>query len=193
MEKQCEKCSKKFKHYPSSDRKYCSRKCFETKRLPTTCLECDTEFRIPGEPNQKYCSRKCYNKNIKGTFKPSHTHNVGKEHSTETKEKMSKSNSLIRAKWVKDWVQFPMFNAEGCKRILEYGEKHGYKFQTAINGGEYFIKELGYWVDGYYIDGNVVIEYMEKHHKTPKQRAKDTIRKERIIKHLKCKYIELWE
>lgn len=193
MKKQCEKCSKEFKCYPSADRKYCSRECFEKQRPPTNCLECGTEFWISGQPHQKYCSQRCYFKNIEGTFQPGHKNNLGKSHSHATKEKISTSHRLIRSKWVKDWIQGPMFNVEGCKKILEYGEKHGYNFQTAINGGEYFIKELGYWVDGYYIEGNVVIEYMEKHHKTPKHRAKDKIRKERIIKHLNCKYIELWE
>tara|TARA_B110000046_G_scaffold63941_1_gene71422 strand:+ start:189 stop:770 length:582 start_codon:yes stop_codon:yes gene_type:complete len=193
MKKKCEKCSKEFKCYPSADRKYCSRECFETKRPPTNCLECNTKFHIPGQPNQKYCSKECYYKNIKGTFLTSHNYNLGKKHSIKTKEKISTSHRLIRSKWVKDWVQGPMFNVEGCKRILEYGEKHEYKFQTAINGGEYFIKELGYWVDGYYIEGNVVIEYMENHHNTPKHRIKDKMRRERIINHLNCKYIELWE
>jgi hypothetical protein len=193
MKKQCEKCSNEFKCYPSDNRRYCSRKCFETRRLPTSCLECNNKFYIPGQVNQKYCSKECYYKNVKGTFVTSHTTNVGKKHSIKTKEKIAASHRLIRSKWVKNWMQFPMFNVEGCKKILEYGKKHGYEFQTAINGGEYFIKELGYWVDGYDIDGNVVVEYMEKHHNTPKHRIKDKMRKERIIKYLNCEFIELWD
>jgi len=35
-----------------------------------------------------------------------------------------------------------------------------------MNGGEHFIPELGYWVDGYDKNKNIVIEYYEtRHHK----------------------------
>ena len=85
VKKQCEKCSNEFKCYPSDNRRYCSRKCFETRRLPTSCLECNNKFYIPGQVNQKYCSKECYYKNVKGTFVTSHTTNVGKKHSIKTK------------------------------------------------------------------------------------------------------------
>jgi hypothetical protein len=188
----CENCSKEFKCYPSDKRKYCSRKCFETKRPPSNCIKCGIEFKTPGQPNQKYCSAKCYYKNIKGTFQRHHKHNLDRKHLLETKDKMSLTHRLIRAKWVKDWVQGPMFNVEGCNKILEYGKKYNYKFQTAINGGEYFVKPLGYWLDGYDFENNVVIEYMEKHHQTPQHMKKDKIRKKRIMECLSCKFIEIW-
>ena len=191
--KKCKTCNNSFKSYKSDKKKYCSRKCFELRRHPSCCLGCGQEFYVPGEPNQKYCSQKCYSKNIKGTFQKGHKVNKGKNHTLETKEKLSLSHRKHRAKWVKNWIQFPNFNPNGCERILEYGKKHGYNFQTAINGGEYFIKELGYWVDGYDIQQNVVIEYMEKFHQTPKHLKKDKLRRERIIDHLGCKYIEIWE
>jgi very-short-patch-repair endonuclease len=60
-----------------------------------------------------------------------------------------------------------------------------------MNGGEYYIEELGYWVDGYDETNNVVIEYNEKHHK--RQISKDEKRKNEIIEFLKCKFIEIWE
>ena len=44
---------------------------------------------------------------------------------------------------------YPNFNSNACKIIDEYGNKNGYNFQHAMNGGEFYIKELGYWVDGY--------------------------------------------
>lgn len=85
----------------------------------------------------------------------------------------------------------PRFNPKACQIIEEYGKHHGYNFQHALNGGEYYIKELRYFVDGYDKEKNVVIEYYEKHHKNFKKR--DLERKNKIIKLLNCKFIELYE
>lgn len=191
----CQTCNKEFKGYKSANRKYCSRRCFERRREEIKCLGCGVDFYIAGEPNMKYHNRKCWIKNnkFKGTFKPKHKHNLGRKHTKETREKISLQHRRNRAKWVKNWIQFPNFNSKGCNKILEYGTKEGYKFQTAVNGGEFYIKGLGYWVDGYDKEKNVVIEYMEPFHKTPKHRKKDIKRKQRIIEHLNCKFIELWE
>lgn len=89
----------------------------------------------------------------------------------------------------KKWIA--RFNPIACQIIEEYGKEHGYNFQHALNGGEYYIKELKYWLDGYDEEKNVVIEYMEKHHKLTKE--KDIKRKELIIKFLNCKFIEIYE
>jgi len=91
----------------------------------------------------------------------------------------------------KGWI--PRFNPKACQLIEDYGKEHGYNFQHALNGGEYHIKELGYWVDGYDKEKNVVIEYQEKHHNQIQNKQKDIIRKEKIISLLKCKFIEIYE
>jgi hypothetical protein len=85
----------------------------------------------------------------------------------------------------------PNYNPTACKIIDEYGKQNGYNFQHAENDGEYQIKELGYWVDGYDKEKNVVIEYYENYHK--KQLQKDKRRKQEIINLLNCKFIELKE
>ena len=63
--------------------------------------------------------------------------------------------------------------------------------QHAESGGEFYIKELGYWVDGYSSSKNIVIEYYEKWHKYKQER--DERRKAEIINHLGCEFIEIWE
>lgn len=63
--------------------------------------------------------------------------------------------------------------------------------QHAENGGEYYIKELGYWVDGYSKEKNVVIEYYEKHHN--RQLQKDLKRESEIKQFLKCEFIIIRE
>jgi hypothetical protein len=87
----------------------------------------------------------------------------------------------------------PRYNESACKLIDEYGQKNGYTFQHAMNGGEYFISELGYWVDGYDKEKNTVIEYYEKAHNKIKKIKKDEKRKNNIIKYLHCKFIILHE
>lgn len=81
----------------------------------------------------------------------------------------------------------PNYNPEACKLIEEYGKQHDYSFQHAENGGEFHIKELGFWVDGYDKEKNVVIEvYEPKHSNTVK---KDKQRQQEIEEHLGCEFI----
>ena len=89
----------------------------------------------------------------------------------------------------------PNYNPDACRIINEYGEKNGYNFQHAMNGGEFYIKELGYWVDGYDKNKNVVIEYLEPAHKYNIKLLKDIQRKKEIIEFLNCEFIEIkeWE
>jgi len=60
-----------------------------------------------------------------------------------------------------------------------------------MNGGEFYIKELGYWLDGYDKENNVVYEFDEKYHDNQKQKQKDMVRQQDIINHLKCKFIRI--
>jgi len=88
---------------------------------------------------------------------------------------------------------YPRFNPTACQRIDEYGKKHGFNFQHALNGGE--VRVIGYSLDGYDKDKNVVIEYYERAHKRLKNRKHDQQRKQEIVNHLGCKFIEIkeWE
>jgi hypothetical protein len=91
----------------------------------------------------------------------------------------------------------PNFNISACQIIDEYGKQHGYEFQHAMNGGEYFIKHLGYWVDGYDQKKNVVIDFYEDNHhhynKDGTMKIKDLRRIEEIKRHLGCQFIILEE
>ena len=77
--------------------------------------------------------------------------------------------------------------------IEEYGKNEGYTFMHAENGGEYFIKELGYFVDAYDPINNVVLEVDERHHfdNKGKLKEKDIIRQKEITKILGCKFIRI--
>jgi hypothetical protein len=112
----------------------------------------------------------------------------GRKHTAESLKKIRLSNIET---WSKKFKVQPNYNPEACKIIDEYGKQNGYTFQHAESGGEHQIKELGYWVDGYDKDKNVVVEYYENYHK--KQSDKDKRRKQEIINLLGCKFIELKE
>lgn len=85
----------------------------------------------------------------------------------------------------------PNWNRIACQKIDEYGKQYGYDFQHAMNGGEFFIKDLGYFVDGYDKEKNTVIEYYERYH--DRQVRKDFEREIEICNYLNCDFIILWE
>lgn len=88
---------------------------------------------------------------------------------------------------------FPNYNIKAIPIIEEYGKKYGYNFQHAENGGEYYVDGLGYYLDGYDNEKNVVIEIDESHHfnKDGSLKQSDVIRQEKIEKLLSCKFIRI--
>ncbi len=87
----------------------------------------------------------------------------------------------------------PNYNLNACKLIEEYGNQHGYNFQHAENGGEFHIKDLGYWVDGYDVEKNVVIEVDESHHFDYNGNLieRDIRRQKEITEFLRCEFIRI--
>lgn len=79
------------------------------------------------------------------------------------------------------------YNPEACNLIDKYAKENDYHFQHAENGGEFFIKDLGYWVGGYDKKRNVVIEVDESHHFVDGNlRQSDVDRQQEIENHLGC-------
>jgi hypothetical protein len=142
----------------------------------------------------------------------------GKKHTLETRLKMSRNHADVSGKknpmygtkgWANLWSDdikrkkyrkqredrlskvTPNFNPHACKIIDEYGKKHEYNFQHALNGGER--RFIGYSVDGYDEKKNVIIEYYEPWHNRPNQKLKDEKRKQELINHLGCKFLEIRE
>ena len=81
----------------------------------------------------------------------------------------------------------PNFNKKACELFDKISEENNVKIQHAMNGGEYYIKELGYWLDGYDAENNIAYEFDEKAHKY--KLNKDVIRQLEIEKYLGCKFI----
>ena len=102
----------------------------------------------------------------------------GKHHSDETKLKLRKS----RCKWIKQHYGGPQYNPKACKYLDKLNKEKGWDLQHALNGGEYSF--LGYFVDGYDKDKNIIVEYDEPKHYTINDtlKEKDLKRQNNIIK-----------
>lgn len=108
---------------------------------------------------------------------------------TEYKKNLRKAHlKRIQAKGIE---VYPNYNPSSIPILEEYARKNNLNLQHAENGGEFYIEELGYWVDGYDSEKNVVVEYYENHHY--RQSDRDNSRKKEIIDHLGCTFIEIWE
>lgn len=84
------------------------------------------------------------------------------------------------------------FNPKACKVFDKIMEEKGVFIQHAMNGGEYLVEGLGYWLDGYDEKNNVAYEYDEKHHFINGElRESDKKRQKQIEEKLNCKFIRL--
>ena len=118
---------------------------------------------------------------------------IGRIVSEETKRK-HRLNAIKRIPQ-KDGRIIPSFNTKACEYFDKLMLENKCHIQHAMNDGEYHIKELGYWVDGYDKENNIVYEWDEKHHfkygGTLKE--KDINRQKEIEEFLKCKFIRIKE
>lgn len=84
----------------------------------------------------------------------------------------------------------PNFNKNACELFDKISTEKNINIKHALNGGEFHIKELGYWVDGYDEINNVVYEYYERPHFYKGQlRKRDLNREQEIKKKLNCEII----
>lgn len=158
--------------------------CVQKERLPRTKEHCDSISKGKIGKRRKPFSTEWRN-NIRKA-------RLGQKLSESTKKKL-RLLAIQRIQRQHGQI-FPNYNPEACRLIEEYGRKHGYNFQHAENGGEFHIKDLGYWVDGYDEEQNTVIEYYESHHyKDGKLKERDLMREIEIKEHLGCQLVRLEE
>lgn len=87
----------------------------------------------------------------------------------------------------------PFFNTSACVYFDKISKENNINIQHALNGGEYHIKELGYFVDGYDKENNTIYEYDESFHFNidGSLKEKDVMRQKEIEDFLKCKFIRI--
>ncbi|KKL77558.1 hypothetical protein LCGC14_2033680 [marine sediment metagenome] len=171
----CPGCDKLLSYCTKTDRDKANKKS-------SVCKSC-SKLSLP-LPVGMMGKGKQHSENTKRKISLSHR---GKKHTFESRRKMRLA--AIRRIERNEGQCSPNYNPTACKLIEEYGKRYGYNFQHAENGGEFHIKELGYWVDGYDAEKNVVIEHDESYHF--QQKEKDEARQEEIERLLGCEFIRI--
>lgn len=102
----------------------------------------------------------------------------------EQKEKHRK----IRIKQIEQnyGICIPSYNLSACEYFKKFDEEHNTKGRYAVYGnGEYYISELGYFVDYINFDLKLIIEWDEEKHynKDGTLKHKDIIRQQEIQEH----------
>lgn len=115
---------------------------------------------------------------------------VGKVHSEETKRKMrvSKIKHIIE----KNGSIRSTVNKRGCAYFDQLEQQMGWTSgRHGLRSGEFHIKELGYFVDYYEPNLNIVVEYDEPLHYYVDNRLKekDVKRMLQIKEHLGCRFL----
>lgn len=78
-------------------------------------------------------------------------------------------------------VVVPSFNFTACEFFAQFNKQFGINGQYATNGGEFHIKELGYFVDYFNPDVGIIMEWDEEYHyKKGKLSQKDVERQREI-------------
>ena len=124
---------------------------------------------------------------INGDKNPSKRPEVRKKLRLKTIEKLESNLELYGKKII------PFFNNKGCEYFNQLMLENNTFIQHALNGGEYHIKELGYWVDGYDKKNNIVYEWDEKYHYDVYGNLleRDLNRQKEIEDYLKCRVIRI--
>lgn len=127
----------------------------------------------------------------KSNSKPrNNTQNIAKAN----RIKAVKASEERYKRFIDGYQVWPNYNKNGCEYFNSLMLEMNVNIQHAENGGEYHIKELGYFVDGYDRENNIVYEWDECHHYIGgKLREKDLIRQKEIENFLHCKFIRIKE
>ena len=178
----CKVCDKIILLKHRSDKTVC-RKCRAKCNLVRNCPNCNgeiqytTTWRYKKACEKKIKCSKCRQVNI------SHYIPYRTPHSEETKNK-------IRQKYIQRGSLYPNYNKTACLYFEWLNKWNGWNGKYALNGGEFFIKELGYWPDYYEPTYNIVVEWDEKKHfdKNGNLKEKDLKRMNIIKKSLHCRF-----
>lgn len=88
-----------------------------------------------------------------------------------TKEERSRRAEKARLTWririgkeLSREGKSPRYDLESIKILNRFAEEHDLNLRHAEKGGEVFLKDLGYWLDGYDSEKNILVEIDEPFH-----------------------------
>ncbi len=187
----CPKCNQEIFHknkyrckYAHRDKLLCNSCCqlgiFEGRKLPQHQIELLKQR--TGSNNPMFGKSHSIENKIKWSL--NHKKKIVKLHTDETKQKLRE----CRSNWIIKNKGGSQYNPNACTYFDLLNEQKNWNLQHALNGGE--INCIGYFLDAYDKERNIVVEYDEpKHydvHGNLKQ--KDVLRQQRIITHLGCTF-----
>jgi len=130
------------------------------------------------------------NKNFQEKRKQTCLKKYGVEYPFQSKKIQNNIQQKMIEKYGEIYSRYiPKYNPNSIIYLDMISEKLGLPIQHALNGGEKNFAR--YWVDGYIEQYNICIEWDEKHHNSIKQKKKDIIREEFIIKNYNCYFVRI--
>lgn len=212
VDRVCLNCNNVYEvhNFRKDTTKYCSPTCHDEYRrnrfFVKECPHCNKDFKTKKE-GQKFCSAKCNSKSRQVRFYVEKECNVCKIKFTTNRESQKSCSHecgivtmrLNRIKEINNRLEnghqlTPNYNPSSIPILEAKAKELGITdLQHAENGGEYYIKELGYWLDGYSKEKNIVFEYDEKHHfnEDGTYTERDIRRQTEIENLLGCKFIRI--
>jgi len=158
----CKKCNKPLK---ARQKNFCSQEC--------------RSIGVKGKGNHFY--GKHHKKSTIENNKQKHT---GKKIPDETKRKMRISAITYRKSINPGW--HPNYNKKACEYFRNFDKENKTNGQHAENGGEHYVKELGYYLDYINFDKKLIIEFNERrHYANGKLKEYDRIREKEIKNYFK--------
>lgn len=111
--------------------------------------------------------------------------NKGKTFSTETKHKMRLSHLRFMKECIFEGGQIrPSYNSNACKFFAKFDQLNNTNGMYATNGGEYHIKELGFFPDYFNPNLKLIMEWDEKRHYKNNQLKERDIKRQKEIENL---------
>lgn len=164
----CQYCGNEFKTY-QKPAKYCSQSCYKASKKinevgSKKCKQCEREMNPLTKNDYKriFCSQQC-----RVEYEKSNTRQVSEDtkqtKANKRRAQVERSKKLLE-KYDLDKLQFPNFNPKACDYFKKFDINNKTQGHHALNGGEYYIEELGYFVDYINHDLKIIIEWDEFHH-----------------------------
>lgn len=185
----CKSCSKAGENHPKYGKSITEE--HKQKLIKAISVPCSDEKKKKiSDANKGRKMSKEFRENIANRLR-------GKKLPEEVKRKIRLTIiKQIEEKKLNGGQMHPNYNPSSIPIIEQKANELGITdLQHAENGGEFFISDLGYWVDGYSKEKNIVIEFDEAHHFDSDGNLieKDIKRQKEIEKYLGCEFIRISE